>query len=167
MLKNLLVFRIALFNIIMLALLGAAATQGWVQYVFQSDHSRISYLISGVFALTVVGTIHRAIKVGNALNSLKSGEEVDRREILKMPIKNAYLHTATDSLTGLAIVGTVIGMVLMTKNLDLANPNLGELVSGIGVAFMATLTGIATAMWAAVNIRMLDTATALLVKDSE
>lgn len=171
MLKNLLVYRLALFNFVIALLAAFGLSQGWVQYVLFNDHSKLSYLILGVLAFGLVGTFHRALKVSKTLNLVKESPLTPTgvRDVQKMPIKNAYLHTVMDVLTGLAIVGTIVGLVLMTKQINVSDltGSLPTVLSGVSVAFMATLSGIVSAMVLAVNVRMLDTATALLVKDSE
>lgn len=178
MLKNLLIYRIALFNIAMVALMGLFATKGWIQYVFANDHSRISFGIAALLVVGLVGCFHRATKVSKALNTLKSGEvslgrgayTTDfQKDIAKMPIKNRYLHILLDTFTGLAIIGTLIGLVLMASSINTSDlqGSLPAVLKNVSVAFMATLTGITAAMWLAVPVCMLDTATALLVKDSE
>ena len=167
MLKNLLIYRMTLLNIIVIAALIAAATQGWTQLVFTSDHSHVTYGIATLFSIGLIGCYTRSFKVATALNNLKNGGEVDRADIDKMPIKNAYLSTILNSLTGLGIMGTVIGMYIMSHNVDLASANAAQtLLSNLGVAFMCTLMGIATTVWLEFNVRILDTATALLVKDA-
>ncbi len=168
MLKNLLLYRMILFNLLGLAVLIVSFSQGWIQYVFKSDHSHITYVIAGLFIVGIVGTFHRASKVSKALNILKTGipSPALREDVQKMPIKNGYLHTIMESLTAIGIAGTVIGMLIMMKDLDLANPDLGQLVKNLGIAFMCTLVGVSTTVWTSFNVRMLDTATNLLIKDS-
>lgn len=168
MLKNLLIYRMFLFNVVMFALLGVGYFMGFTQLVFTSDHTYVTSVIAGLFLLGLVGSFNRAIKVGEALNTLKTGGKVDRADILKMPIKNAYLSTILNSLTGLGILGTVAGMYIMSHNVDLQSANAAQaLLGNLGIAFMCTFAGISTTIWLEFNVRMLDTATALLVKDSE
>lgn len=168
MLKNLLIYRMTLFNIIMFVALGAGYSLGYTQLVFTSDHTYVTSVISALFLTGLVGCYNRAAKVSTALNALKAGEKVLHADIAKMPIKNAYLSTILNSLTGLGILGTVAGMYIMSHNVDLAASNAAQtLLSNLGIAFMCTFAGIFTTIWLEFNVRMLDTATALLVKDSE
>jgi len=168
MLKNLLIYRMTLLNIIFFALLGVGYTLGYTQLVFTSDHTYITSVISGLFLVGLVGCYSRASKVAVALNNLKSGEEVNRADISKMPIKNAYLSTILNSLTGLGILGTVAGMYIMSHEVDLTASNAAQILLGnLGIAFMCTFAGIFTTIWLEFNVCMLNTATALLVKDSE
>lgn len=168
MLKNLLVYRMTLFNIVVFALLGAGYFMGLTQLVFTSDHTYITSVISGLFLVGLFGCYNRAAKVAVSLNALKSGEVVDRADVAKMPIKNAYLSTILNSLTGLGILGTVAGMYIMSNEVDLSSSGASEtLLHNLGIAFMCTFAGIFTTIWLEFNVRMLDTATALLVKDSE
>lgn len=170
MLKNLLVMRMALLNIVLFALVGAAATQGWVQYVYQNDHSHLTYGITAFFLINLIGCFFRAQKTASALNQLKDHSYEDqmefRRDVSKMPIKNAYLSHASSILTGLGICGTVIGMSLIATTIDPTNINVGKLLSGVSVSFMCTLVAIGHAMWLELNVTMLNTATSLLVKDA-
>lgn len=168
MLKNLLIYRMTLLNIIVFTLLGVGATQGYTQLVFTSDHTYITSVISGLFLVGLFGCYNRASKVAVSLNALKSGEAVDKNDIAKMPVKNAYLSTILNSLTGLGILGTVAGMYIMSHEVDLSSANAAQtLLGNLGIAFMCTFAGIFTTIWLEFNVRMLDTATALLVKDSE
>ena len=168
MLKNLLIYRMTLLNIIFFALLGVGATQGYTQLVFSSDHTYVTSVISGLFLVGLFGCYNRASKVAVSLNALKSDGVVDRADVLKMPIKNAYLSTILNNLTGLGILGTVAGMYIMSHEVDLQAANAAQILLGnLGIAFMCTFAGIFTTIWLEFNVRMLDTATALLVKDSE
>lgn len=168
MLKNLLIYRMTLFNIIVAALLVVGAFNGYTQLVFTSDHSHVTYVIAGLFLTGLLGCYARAFKVSSALNGLKSGARLDRKDISKMPTKNAYLSTILNSLTGLGILGTVAGMYIMSNSVDLSSDTAAQaLLGNLGIAFMCTFAGIFTTIWLEFNVRMLDTATSLLVKDSE
>lgn len=172
MLKNLLVFRMALVNILLFAGVAAAASQGWVSYIYANDHSHLTYAITGVFLFCLFGAFHRAYKTSTALNKLKDANlsihELSelREDVRKMPVKNAYLHTGLNTLTGLGICGTVIGMSIIATSIDPNNIDVGKLLTGVSVSFMCTLVAIGTAVWLEFNTRMLDTATSLLIKDA-
>jgi hypothetical protein len=168
MLKNLLIYRMVLTNLVGFIALIALQTQGYVTYVFANDHSHVSYLIATLFLVGLVGTFNRAWKVSEALNVIKetgpAGPSL-RATILKMPIKNGWLTTLMNSLTGIGIVGTVIGMSLMFAGLT-DGASTTEVLKGASVAFMCTLLGVGLTVWTEFNVRMLSTATDLLIKDS-
>lgn len=171
MLNNLLIYRMLLVNFCLFLVLGYLASKGTIQYVFANDHSGITYVITGIFTVGLVGTFHRAIKTSKALNQLKEYSIENeapvwlKNNVAKMPVKNAYLHTIMNILTGLGIIGTTIGMAAMLG--QMANMSQDAIVHGASIAFMCTLVGLSTAIWTEINVRMLDTATNLLVKDVE
>lgn len=173
MLKNLLLYRMTLTNLMVLAVIITTLSQGWLQLVFKSDTSHLTYAIAGLYAIGVIGCFHRATKVSQALNLLKtkrswSGEEKKefQNDVAKMPIKNGYLHTITENLTSVGLAGTIIGLMIMFRGLNLDAPSFPDLVQHMGTAFMCALSGVTTTALMAFNVRMLDTATNLLIKDA-
>lgn len=105
-----------------------AASLGYVQFVFSHDVSHISYLIAAVFALSVA-CVFRG--------------------------KTDHLDEAEKQLTGLGFIGTLVGFILALVPLANGSMNTPEglmqigagLLSGVGVAFCASLVGVICAQW--------------------
>ncbi len=101
---------------------------GYVGFVFTHDVSRISYLITAVFVLCVA--------------RLFWGE-------------TDHLEEAEKQLTGLGFIGTLVGFILALIGVSGGSMDTPEglmrigtgLLSGVGVAFCASLVGVICAQW--------------------
>lgn len=105
-----------------------AAWLGYVQFVFSHDISHLSYLITAVF----VGCVARVFWG-----------------------KTDHLEEAEKQLTGLGFIGTLVGFILALSGISGGSMSTPEglmhigtgLLSGIGVAFCASLVGVICAQW--------------------
>lgn len=178
MLNNLLLLRLAVFNTCGVFLLIWAWTLGYIQRVFEGDVSHISYIIVALFVVGLISTFWRATKTSAGLNALKVHAPLHSRNrarhaAKKMAVKNAHLGDVLEALVLLGLIGNVVGFLIAMSGADLASLNTPEgaqalaaqLLAGLGVAFYTTLAGTVLALWTMVNVRMLETATALYVED--
>jgi hypothetical protein len=101
---------------------------GYVGFVFSHDISHISYLISAVFVWSVARVFWG---------------------------KTDHLEEAEKQLTGLGFIGTLVGFILAlipVSGGSMSTPDglmhIGTgLLSGVGVAFCASLVGVICAQW--------------------
>lgn len=162
MLSNLLLFRLAIVNTI-----GAAATfyafqRGYVHELFTTDTTNISYAIAALFAVGLLSTFNRAIKVGAAINEWKGLKFSDQRfharlKAAKMDIKNDHINDIAKWLAYLGLLGTIIGFKIALAGS--AVDDVGAIKNGIDVAIGTTIVGGILCLWTWVNLRILDTAT--------
>lgn len=120
--------RLAVLNFAFVCFVAWAASLGYVQFVFTHDISHISYLISAVFVWCVARVFWG---------------------------KTDHLEEAEKQLTGLGFIGTLVGFILALSGISdgsMSTPdglmNIGTgLLSGVGVAFCASLVGVICAQW--------------------
>jgi len=120
--------RLFVLNFAGLCFLAWAWSLGYVQFVFAHDVSHISYLISAVFVWCVARVFWG---------------------------KTDHLEEAEKQLTGLGFIGTLVGFILALSGLSdgsMTTPDglmhIGTgLLSGVGVAFCASLVGVICAQW--------------------
>lgn len=182
MLKNLLLYRLAIFNTCAFAGVAYAAQLGYVRQVFEGDVSHISYGIVVLFALGLVSTAIRAWKVSGMLNHTKEMMTFSAltRQTLgrdagfdKLLYKQAHIFDISEWLVLLGLAGNVIGFLIAFHGMDTSAlgsaagmQKIGlQVLAGLGVAFYSTLAGTVCALWTSINYRMLDTATRCLIAD--
>jgi hypothetical protein len=101
---------------------------GYVGFVFTHDVSHISYLISAVFVWCVARVFWG---------------------------KTDHLEEAEKQLTGLGFIGTLVGFILALMPISDGSMSTPDgldayrhgLLSGVGVAFCASLVGVICAQW--------------------
>lgn len=109
-----------------------AFVQGYVTFVFTHDVSGISYVISAVFAVGLIGAF------------LGKADFLERVELW---------------LVTLGLIANAVGFVIALQGVDagaLGTPDgvqrvAAELLSGVGTAFYGTLVGAVTALWTNTN----------------
>lgn len=184
MLRNLLIYRLVVFNVLVLVGVGLLGASGLVAPLFLGDGSYITYAILALFVATLASTSFRAVKVSRALNlwkTLRSGRIVShrglriRRQTAKLPEKIAHIKDAANWMVALGLIGTVVGFIAALSGVDPTaamsaagtQKLVSDLIHGMGIALNTTLVGAAASLWTEVNYRMLRTATANLVADVE
>ena len=174
MLKNLLIYRLVIFNVLCGAGLAWAWQRGFVADMFLRDESRMTYVATALFLLGTLSLFFRSAKVSHALNRIKSGAPV-RINAAKFTEKNAHLDDVGDLIVTAGLAGTAIGVVMMLHSFNaesLSDPSkvvetATMLGNGIGTAFRSTIVSAIAWMAHIVNLRMLKTATVLMLEDSK
>jgi biopolymer transport protein ExbB/TolQ len=163
----LLLFRFALLNILAAALVVAAALQGWLSDMFESDRLHLVKLIVAVFAAGLIGAAVRAVRLSAELNAVEAG-------ILPRGSKAAWFLAATAGRDGagraamaallrlklqqrlsgprylasllvlLGLIGTVVGFILALAGIDPAT--VGD-AAAIGPMVSRLLEGMAVALY--------------------
>ena len=186
MLKNLLLYRFALFNGGMGALLGYLGAKGYIAAAVAGDPTGLSMLIALLFVLLFGSTAQRVWKTSKAMNALKGVRLTDKgREAVakhgafnhwtKRLIKIRHIHEGAGWLAYLGLIGTVVGFIISLSGVDLGalataqgvQAMIPELMAGMKVALYTTLAGSFFGLWTEVNYRMLHTSTACLVEDEK
>ena len=176
MLKNLLLYRFAIFNGAMGALTGWLGWKGYVAAAFAADPTGISALILLMFVALLGSTGFRVWKTAKALNDLKEKgplTNVGRLKSRKRLAKIRHIHDGSAWLAYLGLIGTVVGFVIALSGVDLGalataqgvQAMIPQLMAGMKVALYTTLAGSFFGIWTEMNYRMLHTATECLVED--
>lgn len=131
--------QLVIFNVCAASLVVAGWKLGYVQMVFEGDHTRISYVTATLLLLTL----------GRMLHDVWRDRDI------------SYIVEVSEWLVSLGIVATCFGLILALTTLASADLNSPEAVvsvakpflSGIGTAFCGTLTGIVAALWLRIAAR--------------
>jgi hypothetical protein len=177
MLKNLLLYRLAIFNAALGGLLGYLGWKGYITAALLADPTGITIGIALMFAMLLGSTAFRAWGTSKALNHLKEEWNVlgGRKKALKRMAKIKHIHDGSGWLAYLGLIGTVVGFVIAISGIDLGalstaqgvQAMVPELMRGMGVALYTTLAGAFFGLWTEINYRMLATATECLVVDED
>lgn len=171
MLKNLLFYKLFIFNVLGALFMGVLYSQGYLQIFYKGDESGILYAITALFLYAMFGVFQRAFKLSVEINLSKelSNPYVLNHNAQKMLLKTEYLGSIRDWLTAMGIMGTVVGLAIMTTGIDVTNieSSFPNIFKGLSTAFYATLGGIFYATWLDINLRAIVTANSLLIKDTE
>lgn len=166
-LRWLLLFRFILVNALLACLAMALTASGYVAPVFETDSSRITYGIAGLFVIAWAGSAFHAWRISGWLNEqqteiLPAGEADRDKAFAKM----AWLDYVAEILVSLGLIGTVVGFSMALAGV--AQDTLGQasgaqsavvfLMQGMQVALNTTLLGAALALWQGCNVLMLRTA---------
>lgn len=168
MLHNLLLYKLVVINLCAMAGLVYAWQLGLVQMVYAADTSYICYAITVLFFAGLFSVFQRAWKVSRAMNSAKSGtpEAVNGTKFIA---KGDHIADVAQWLAVLGLVGTIVGFIMALNGISAdMEPKalIGQLISGMAVAFYTTLAGAVTGLWLELNNRILLTAATCMVEDS-
>jgi hypothetical protein len=165
--RYLLLLRFVLVNVLALALVGAAAGQGWVAQLLASEGSEFSLAIVAVFAVGLLWSAQRAVEVSQALNELKRYErdgtppmpaylratvarDGQSRALLASTLKLRLVsrilpvkHIA-NSLVLLGLIGTVVGFIIALAGV---NPDAAADIGAIGPMISTLIDGMAIALY--------------------
>jgi hypothetical protein len=168
MLTSLLIYRFVLANGLGVAICLALAWSGHLIPVFETDQSRLTFAIAGLFLVGWAWTLKEAISVSDSLDRSKAHgyRPASVAEADKAMLKVEWLESIPEWLVGLGLLGTVIGFSIALSGIDQssvmqatgAQNAVAALMSGMRVALNTTLLGAALAIWHQVNLRMLKTA---------
>jgi hypothetical protein len=174
MLKNLLVYRLVIFNACCIALVVWGAMRGYVQEVVLGDTSRITYVIIALFLAGMWSVGARTLRVSRLLNDIKAKKKVDPDGI-KFVAKGEHIDDISGWLVTLGLLGTVIGFIMALTSMDQSalstasgvQQSIGQLVGGMRVAIFTTLSGGVFGLWLDINRRILKTATVCMLADAK
>ncbi len=173
-LNHLLIYRLALINLMGFVLLALALQRGWIAPVLDGDSTRLVYVMIALFGIFLVSLFIRALKVSHHLNATKrSGSQPRPINKVKFLEKMAHLDEIPEWLVTLGLLGTVIGISIALFGIDqdaLGTPAgvktvVTGLIAGMQVALYTTIVGGVLGLWASINRRILRTAAVLMLED--
>jgi hypothetical protein len=164
--RYLLLLRFLLANVIALALVGAAAGQGWIAMIFKVDGAGYSLAIVAVFVVGLVWSVQRALQISRALNEIKQLQAFPREPMpeylrlcedrdaqsrallasslrLKLAARIAPIRHIANSLVLLGLIGTVIGFVIALSGV---RPDVVSDVNSIGPMVSTLIGGMSIAL---------------------
>jgi hypothetical protein len=164
--RHALLLRFALANILALALVGAAAGQGWIDQLLAANGSGYSIAIALVFAAGLILAGHRASQLNQALNEIRRFEAIaappapaylratagtngQSRAILastlrlKLVARIAPVKHIANSLVLLGLIGTVVGFIVALSGVE---PDAAADVGAIGPMISTLIGGMAIAL---------------------
>jgi len=154
--------------------------------IFESDRSKISILILGIYAAATFHWIYiaknldleikRGGKVSEFLNSVESKSSLESQNLLRiledeLSNRHALGHMVSDVLLKLGLTGTVVGFILMLlpigemKDFDpeKIQPLLSSMSGGMAVALYTTLSGLVTSTMLKFQYFLLDSSLSKLI----
>lgn len=175
MLKNLLVYRFLLVNLLAVLACVFAADRGWVQALYLNDFTYITSIIAILFATCWATTFRRVVHVSYEMNRIKEsgGWHLSSGAADKAWAKVEWLRDVTNWLVGLGLLGTIIGFSYALSGVNETSLGsargvsdaIGPLMDGMRVALNTTIVGAIFSTWNDVNQRMLRTAMACMIAD--
>ena len=169
-LHNLLIYRVLMTNVLLVCGVVFAFTQGWLHLVYETDISRISLGIVAALLVTLAAQYYRAYRVSRDINRLRTepsehvrAYEEDKSKALT---KIEWMSDVSDWLMRLGLIGTVVGWFIALHGLDTAQLSptgaqqmMAQVLQGMSVALLTTLTGAVSSLWVDFNYRNIKTAT--------
>jgi membrane associated rhomboid family serine protease len=165
--KNHLLYRLIIFDACAVSALIWGATAGLVWPMFETDTSRISFIIVAVFLLGKASLLGRCAKVSAAKNSQKAGEKL-RLKPDSFMAKSEHLSDMVEAVAILGLVGTLIGLAMVIQSLDPAADYataIDDIREGGSIAVNTSIVGAVAGLWLNVGRRMLHTATVTAISD--
>jgi MotA/TolQ/ExbB proton channel family len=164
--RYLLLLRFLLANTVALALLGAAAGQGWIGMIFAADTGAYSLAIVAVFLVGLLWSAQRALQISRELNDVKQvqlhpraglpdylrlseGRDGQSRALLastlrlRLASRIAPIRHIANSLVLLGLIGTVIGFVIALSGV---RPELASDINAIGPMVSTLISGMSIAL---------------------
>jgi MotA/TolQ/ExbB proton channel family len=165
--RYLLLLRFILANAIAVALVGAAAGQGWIGQLIAADEGGLCRAITAVFLVGLVWSGQQAVQLSRGLNELQRFARIpgarapayldsiaacaaESRTLLasnlrlKLATRIAPIRHVANSLVLLGLIGTVIGFIIALSGV---RPEVVSDVSAIGPMVSTLITGMSVALY--------------------
>ena len=165
--RYLLLPRFILANMIALALVGAAAGQGWINALLVADEGGLVRAIVAIFLVGLVWSAQRAAQLSRGLNDLErfasvpgapapayldavAGRAAESRAILasslrlKLASRIGPIRHLANSLVLLGLIGTVIGFIIALAGV---RPEVASDVGAIGPMVSTLIGGMSVALY--------------------
>jgi hypothetical protein len=165
--RYLLLLRFVLANSLALALVGAAAGQGWITALLTANGSGYSLAIVAVFGVGLFWSARRVVQLSQALNEVKGaaagaptpasaylrliqGRDGQSRALLasslklKLAARIAPVRHVANSLVLLGLTGTVIGFIVALSGVS---PDAVSDVAAIGPMVSTLISGMSIALY--------------------
>jgi hypothetical protein len=164
--RYLLLMRFAVFNLVALALLGAAWLKGWVDLVLRGDTTQLVLIIGLVFAYGLLSCAHKVLVTSNEINQARDPARYPDSRVaryldsirhsdgharticasalkLKLASRIGSIRHLANSLVFLGLIGTVIGFIIALSGVD---ADAAADVSSIGPMVSTLITGMSIAL---------------------
>jgi len=165
--RYLLLLRFILANVVALALVGAAAGQGWIATLLAADEGGLVRAIVATFLVGLVWSGQRALQLSRGLNELErfvkipggpapayldavAGRAADSRAILasslrlRLATRIAPIRHLANSLVLLGLIGTVIGFIIALSGV---RPEVASDIGAIGPMVSTLISGMSVALY--------------------
>jgi MotA/TolQ/ExbB proton channel family len=159
--------RFILANVIAVALVGAAAVQGWIGALLAADEGGLVRAIVAVFLVGLVWSAQRAVQLSRGLNDLErfakfpgapapayldaiAARAGESRALLastlrlKLAARIAPIRHLANSLVLLGLIGTVIGFIIALSGV---RPEVASDVAAIGPMVSTLISGMSVALY--------------------
>ncbi len=177
MLKNLLVYRFLIVNLLAVLAGIVAFDRGWIAPLYGNDFTYLTSITTALFATCWVTTFRRVIGVAQQMNAAKEAGVwyLKRGAANKSWAKIAWLKDVSGWLVSLGLLGTIIGFSYALSGVTETSLGsargvsdaIGPLMEGMRVALNTTIVGAIFSTWNEVNQRMLNTAMSCYIEDCE
>ncbi len=184
----LLLSRFAVLNIAALAILVAVWRQGWVAVVLEADVTRLSAIITALFAVGWATCAAKTWRCSRELNAIRdpaaaghlhwyrdlaAAARPEARPAIaeclraRLYARISVVRTISTNLVTLGLIGTVIGFIIALSGVN-ANavadvgavaPMISTLIKGMSVALFTTLVGAVFHVWLMMCYQILATGT--------
>jgi hypothetical protein len=165
--RYLLLLRFLLANVIGVALVGAAAGQGWIEQLLAADEGGLVRAIIAVFLVGLVWSGQRTVQLSRGLNELQrfakvpgapapayldavAGRTGESRALLastlrlRLASRIAPVRHIANSLVLLGLIGTVIGFIIALSGV---RPEVASEVAAIGPMVSTLISGMSIALY--------------------
>ena len=165
--RYLLLLRFLLANVTAVALVGAAAVQGWIGALLAADEGGLVRAIVAVFVIGLVWSGQRAVQLSRGLNELERFVKVraapappylaavaacaaESRALLaatlrlKLASRLAPIRHVANSLVLLGLIGTVIGFIIALSGV---RPEVASDIGAIGPMVSTLISGMSVALY--------------------
>ena len=153
-----------------------AIQEGYVSLILDNDVSNISYMILGIFMLTMALIFAKVCQIGLEIKSIDTdysnskskkyiGDVIGTRRLLMEALRTKYFqgvalmsYLAALPITA-GLIGTIVGFIIMFQgipetgadNAAMASQLTMVLTKGMGVALYTTLAGSIMSIWLQLN----------------
>ncbi len=165
--RYLLLLRFAAYNGAASMLLGAAAMQGWIGAVIDTDSSGLVIVIAAVFGLGMIVTARRALAISKELNEVRAAEpaagsksaafleqamdvEPSRLPSLETALRLrivgdiAQIRHLANSLVLFGLIGTILGFIMALRAVD---PETAGDVAAVAPMISGLIEGLGVALY--------------------
>ena len=175
MLRNLLIYRFLIVNLLAVLAGIVAGDRGWIQPLYGNDFTYLTSITTALFAVCWATTFRRVLGVSQQMNAAKKAGHwyLKPGAVDKAWAKVAWLGDVSGWLVGLGLLGTIIGFSYALSGVNTASLGsaggvsdaIGPLMEGMRVALNTTIIGAIFSTWNEVNQRMLRTAMSCYIAD--
>lgn len=151
--KNLLFYRIVIFNVLALVGVAVAYQYDLLTAVLETDISHVTEVILGLVAFGIIASLKRGWNISQDINTWEN------KTMLEFPVyrsthpaNNKFLLNLAEAMVILGVIGNCIGFRVALSSQD-------ALISGASTGFGASIFGLAAALWMLINYWTLETAT--------